>query len=86
MLYYNIYYIHCMHVCSVMSNSVTPWIEACQAPLCPWDFPGKNTGKLPFPLPRDLFNSEMEPIFPVSLALTCVFFTTEPPGKPLSLK
>ena len=20
-----------------------PWTAACQAPLCPWDFPGKNT-------------------------------------------
>ena len=24
--------------------SVTPWTIAHQAPLCPWDFPGKNTG------------------------------------------
>ena len=22
--------------------SVTPWTVAHQAPLCPWDFPGKN--------------------------------------------
>ena len=22
----------------------TPWTAAYQAPLCPWDFPGKNTG------------------------------------------
>ena len=28
----------------VLSNSVTPWIVACQVPLCPWNFPGKNTG------------------------------------------
>ena len=30
---------------SVMPNSfVTSWTVAHQAPLCPWDFPGKNTG------------------------------------------
>ena len=23
---------------------VTLWTAVCQAPLCPWDFPGKNTG------------------------------------------
>ena len=23
---------------------VTPWTVACQAPLCPWDSPGKKTG------------------------------------------
>ena len=30
--------------CSVLCDSATPWIVACQAPLCPWDFLGKNTG------------------------------------------
>ena len=30
---------------SVMSDSfATPWTVAHQAPLCPWDSPGKNTG------------------------------------------
>ena len=28
---------------SVVSDSVTPWTVACQAP-CPWDSPGKNAG------------------------------------------
>ena len=28
---------------SVVSNSVTPWTVAHRL-LCPWDFPGKNTG------------------------------------------
>ena len=31
-----------MLACSVVFNSVTPWIVAHQA-LCPWDFPGENT-------------------------------------------
>ena len=31
--------------CIVMSNSfAAPWTVAHQAPLCPWDFPGKNIG------------------------------------------
>ena len=35
----------CVYVCecSVLSNSVTPWITAHQAPLC-MGFLGKNTG------------------------------------------
>ena len=32
-----------MHACSVMSDSVTPWIVACQAPLS-IEFSAKNTG------------------------------------------
>ena len=28
----------------VSGSSATPWAVACQAPLCSWDFPGKNTG------------------------------------------
>ena len=31
------------HVCLVMSDSVTQQTVACQAPLCPWNFPGMNT-------------------------------------------
>ena len=30
--------------CSVVSDSMIPWTVPNQAPLCPWDFPGKNTG------------------------------------------
>ena len=40
-------FIHCLFLfsLSVMSNSiVTSWTVAHQAPLCPWDFPSKNTG------------------------------------------
>ena len=48
--------------------------------LCPWDFPGKNTGAgLPFPSPGDLPDPGLEPESP---ALAGRFFTTEPPGKP----
>ena len=35
----------CMCIsCSVMSDSATPWTVAHQAPLCPWNSPGKNAG------------------------------------------
>ena len=37
---------------------------------------------LPFSAPGDLPNPGSEPSSPVSPALACEFFTTEPPGKP----
>ena len=40
---------------------------------------------LPFPPPRDLPNSGIEPASLESLALAGRFFTTEPPGKPKML-
>ena len=40
--------------------------------LCPWDFPGKNTG-VPFPSPGDFPDPGLEPISP---ALAGRFFTT----------
>ena len=33
----------CLVAQSCLTLSVTPWTVACQL-LCPWDFPGKNTG------------------------------------------
>ena len=53
--------------------------------LCPWDFPGKNTGQgwqegggLPFPSPGDLPNPRIKPTSPV---LAGKLFIYEPPGK-----
>ena len=43
--------------------------------LCPWDFPGKNTG-LPFPFPGDLPNPGTKPGSLTSPALAGGFFTT----------
>ena len=31
-------------VAKLCPTLATPWTVACQAPLCQWDFPGKNTG------------------------------------------
>ena len=59
-----------MHVCmpafSVMSSSVTPWTISCQAPLCPWDSPGKNTGVGCHVLLQRIFpDSGVDPMSPV---------------------
>ena len=64
---------------SAMSDSVTPWIVAHQAPLS-MGFPRQEYwSRLPFPSPGDLPNPGIEP---ASLTLADRFFTTEPPGKP----
>ena len=62
-----------------MTNSL--WLQTARL-LCPWDFPGKNTGAgCHFLLsPWDLPDSGMEPR---SSCLAGTFFTTEPPGKPI---
>ena len=40
---------------------------------------------LPFPSPRDLLDSGVEPASPASPALVGRFFTFEPPGKPKAI-
>ena len=50
--------------------------------LCPWDFPGKNTGVgCHFLLQGSLPDPWIKPASPVSPAWAGKFFTTEPPGK-----
>ena len=72
------------HMCSVMSDSVTPWTVARQARLS-MEFPRQESWSgLPFPPPRDLPDPRIEPVSPVSPTLANRFFTTEPPGKPYS--
>ena len=56
----------------------TPWTITCKASLS-MGFPRKDYwGRLPFPSPGDLPNSEIEPASP---ALAGRVFTAEPPGK-----
>ena len=66
-----------------MSNSfATPWVVACQAPLS-MGFPRQESwGGLSFPSPRDLPDPRIKLAFP---ALAGRFFTTEPPGKPITV-
>ena len=62
-----------------MSESVTPWTVARQAPLS-MRFPRQEYWSgLPFPSPGDLPNPGTEPTSP---ALAGRFFNTEPLGKP----
>ena len=64
---------------SVVSDSVTPWTVACQAPLSmEFSRQGYWSG-LPYPPPGDLPNLGMEPRSP---ALQVDSLTSEPPGKP----
>ena len=63
---------------SVVSDSVTPWTVACQAPLSIGFSRQEYWRGLPFPPPRDLPNPGIEPTSPTSLefpALAGRFFT-----------
>ena len=69
-----------MHVCSVVSDSVTSWTAAYWAPL-PMEFPRQEDWSgLPFPSPGDLLNSGIKP---TSHALAGGFFTIESRGEPI---
>ena len=67
--------------CSVMS----PDCSLPHAPglLCPWDFPGKNTGVGCRFLLQGIFTTGVKLECP---ALASGFFTLEPPGKPFLLQ
>ena len=67
----------CLTLCDPMGCSLM------DRRLCPWDFPGKNTGVgCHFPSPGGLPNSGMEPESPTPPVLPGGFFTAEPPGMP----
>ncbi|CAI9174745.1 unnamed protein product [Rangifer tarandus platyrhynchus] len=70
--------------CSVVSDSVTPWSVAHQAPLTMRFSRQEYWSGLPFPSPRDLPKSAIKPTFPVSFELQIASLPTEPSGKPLS--
>ena len=68
-----------------LSDSVTPWTVARQAPLS-MGFPSQEYWNgLPFPSAGNLPNPGIEATSLVSPALAGGFFTTAPPGKPLDL-
>ena len=70
-------------MCSVVSDSVTPWVAVFQAPLSMGFSRQEYWNGLPFPSPVDLPNPGMEPAFSMSPALAGEFFTTDPPVNPL---
>ena len=59
---------------------VTPWTVACQAPLCSWNSPGKNTGVGNHSLLKRIFPTQgLNPGLPTLQADSLL---SEPPGKP----
>ena len=73
----------CMLSGSVVSNFAISWAIACQALLCPWNSPGKNTGVGCLFLLQGIF-----PTRGLNLHLLCLLhwqmgsLSAEPPGKP----
>ena len=69
--------------CSVVSDSLLAQELQLSRLLCPWDFPGKNTGVGCHCLLQGIFpNLGIEPVLLASLALAGGFFTSVPRGKP----
>ena len=69
---------------SHMRLFATPWTVARQAPLS-MGFPRQEYWSgLPFLPPEDLMDTGIKSMSPAASALAGRFFTTEPPGKPLS--
>ena len=61
-----------VHTCAGVSDSLRPRGLQPARRLCPCNFPSKN------------IDPRFEPMFLASPALACGFFTTVPPGKPLT--
>ena len=72
-------------VASVMSNSVTLWTIAHQAPLSMGFSSQEYWSGLPYPPPEDLLDPVIGPISLMSPTLAGGFFITVPPGKPILL-
>ena len=66
--------------CSVMSDSATPWIVTCQAPLSMEFSRQEYWSGLPFPSPGDLPDPGVNPGLPHCMYIAG--FWSEPPGKP----
>ena len=72
----------CVLVCSVVSDSATPWTVAHQAPPSAEFFRQEFWSGLPFPPPGDLPGPGIKPVTLSSPASASRFFTATPPGKP----
>ena len=62
----------------------TPWTVARQTPLSMGFSRQECWGGLPFPFPWDLPKPGIKPMSHVSPTLAGGFFSTKPPGKPMS--
>ena len=76
-LVYPVYVSH-----SVVSDSVTPWTVACQAPLSMEFSRQEYWSGQPFPTPGDLPDPGIKPMSAASPTLAGRFFTLMPPRKP----
>ena len=74
-------HMHCHVICSVVSNSVTTWTIAHQAPLS-MEFSRQKRSGLPFLPPGDLPDPGIELGSPVLQANSLLF---EPPGTPICI-
>ena len=74
--------VHASSVSSVVSNSVTPWTAACQAPLSMGFSRQEYWSGFPCPPPEDPTDPGIEPTFPASPALHVDYLPIEPSGKP----
>ena len=76
-----------MCACSVMFNSSWPHGLKPSRLLCPWHFPGKNTGVGCHFLLQGIFPTQgSNPLSLASSALAGGFFTTALPGEPIQNK
>ena len=73
----------CVLSCSVVSDSLQPHGLYSTRLLCPWDFPGKNTGVGWCFLLQRIFQTQGVNPSLLHAALAGKFFTTEPPQEPL---
>ena len=74
----------CVLSCSVASDSAAPWTVAHQAPL-PMKFSRQEyCCGVPFPLPGDLPDPEIEPVSLASPTLAADSLPVVPTGKPFS--
>ena len=79
-LWYAINKVMCLHAqpLSHVRPLVTPWTATL---LCPWDFPGKNTGAgCHLLLQGNPSDPGFETMSPASPALQADYFTAKPPG------
>ena len=76
----------CVHMCSVMSNYLRPHGLYPARLLCPWDFPGKNTGVGCRFLLQDISPTQgSNPRLLCHLHWQADSFPLGPPGKPPAL-
>ena len=69
-----------------MSDSVTPWTVACQAPLSMEFSRQEHWSGWPFPSQGYLSDPGIEPVSLASSTMAGEFFTTVPPGNPSNFR